>query len=317
MSPVHLQSARELKAELLAAPAAAALEPARPRQVAIGIARRTRRDYRLAVRIQHPGLAARARAEAIRERAKGEVDLRYVGRISALARLARQGRQRPLRMGISLGHYRIAAGTLGAFVRLRRGGERILSNNHVLADQDRGRRGDAIVQPGPYDGGRAPDDRVGLLAEWVRLSSTRANRVDAALATIDDGVAYRAGVLVGRGRIRGVLEDPVEIDELVEKLGRTTGRTRGRVTAFELDNVQVGYQRGDLRFDDQIEVEGADAGPFSQGGDSGSLVYTASGRLAVGLLFAGGEMGGSNGKGLTFCNPIAVVLASLKAELLL
>ncbi len=317
---MRLDSARELKAELLAAPAAAAVEPARPRLVALGVCRRTRRDYRLAVRIQHPGLAARAHAEAIRERAKGEVDVRYVGRVSALAgptRPARQSRQRPLRMGISIGHYRITAGTLGAFVQLGRGSARILSNNHVLADQDRGRRGDAILQPGAYDGGRDPDDRVGALAEWVRLSSTRPNRVDAALATIDEGVAYRAAVLTGDAKLKGVLEDPVDVDEVVEKLGRTTGRTRGRVTAFELDNVRVGYDRGDLRFDGQLEVEGAGAGPFSQGGDSGALVHTASGRLAVGLLFAGGESGGSNGEGLTFCNPVRVVLDTLRAELVL
>jgi hypothetical protein len=37
-----------------------------------------------------------------------------------------------------------------------------------------------------------------------------------------------------------------------------------------------------------------DAGPFSRGGDSGSLVVDADNK-AVALLFAGGDQGGANG----------------------
>jgi hypothetical protein len=53
----------------------------------------------------------------------------------------------------------------------------------------------------------------------------------------------------------------------------------------------------------------------SQGGDSGSLIVDAD-RKAVAILFAGGDLGGSNGKGLTFANPIDAVLKALKIELL-
>ena len=79
----------------------------------------------------------------------------------------------------------------------------------------------------------------------------------------------------------------------------------------------VGYDQGNLRFDGQIEIEGASTEPFSQGGDSGSLIFTSLGREAVALLFAGGDQGGSNGKGLTFANPIAAVFAQLKVTLAL
>jgi hypothetical protein len=89
----------------------------------------------------------------------------------------------------------------------------------------------------------------------------------------------------------------------------------GRVTAFELDNVVVGYDIGELRFDDQIEIEGEGDAPFSQGGDSGSLIVDAE-RRAVALLFAGGDQGGSNGKGLTYANPLAAVFGALKIGLL-
>lgn len=102
---------------------------------------------------------------------------------------------------------------------------------------------------------------------------------------------------------------------LVQKVGRTTGETRGRVTAFELDNVVVEYDIGNIRFDDQIEIEGAGNDAFSDGGDSGSLIVDQN-CGAVALLFAGGDTGGSNGKGLTYGNPIQAVLDALKVDLL-
>jgi hypothetical protein len=93
--------------------------------------------------------------------------------------------------------------------------------------------------------------------------------------------------------------------------------TRGRVTAFELDNVVVGYDLGNLRFDNQIEIEGAGDEAFSAGGDSGSLIVVADSREAIALLFAGGDVGGSNGKGLTYANPLRTVLDKLKIDLAL
>ena len=105
--------------------------------------------------------------------------------------------------------------------------------------------------------------------------------------------------------------------EEVEKIGRTTGITQGRVSAIELDDVVVGYGPGlgDISLDSQIEVEGTGAGPFSRGGDSGSLVYRRADGVALGLLFAGSETGGENGTGLTYLNPIDAVLEALGAEL--
>jgi hypothetical protein len=253
------------------------------------------------------------------------VEVRYVGRVAALARRRAaepevpwpQGRTRPLLIGSSLGHYRITAGTLGAFVVLRTGGVvRVLSNNHVLADEDRGKKGDAILQPGAYDGGRSPQDRIGGLDRAVKLKPRGTNRVDAALCAVDGAVAYDPRTLRGVGTLSGLAKAPAEETASVEKLGRTTGHTRGRVTAFELDNVVVGYEVGSLRFDDQIEVEGTGAGSFSQGGDSGSLVFTAEDKGAFGLLFAGSDQGGANGAGLTYVNPFAAVLSQLKADLL-
>ncbi|HSW27787.1 MAG TPA: hypothetical protein VLJ62_33845, partial [Burkholderiaceae bacterium] len=94
----------------------------------------------------------------------------------------------------------------------------------------------------------------------------------------------------------------------------TTGVRHGRVTAFELDGVPVEYDIGIVTFDDQIEIEGAGKRSFSDSGDSGSLIVDSQLQAAA-LLFAGGDHGGSNGKGLTYANPIAAVLKALKVKL--
>src|SRR5690606_35808689 len=82
------------------------------------------------------------------------------------------GRFRPTIMpGISLGHYKITAGTFGAVVAHRDTGEKlILSNNHVLANSNEVLIGDAILQPGPVDGGMNPDDIVARLEQFVPLN---------------------------------------------------------------------------------------------------------------------------------------------------
>lgn len=288
------------------------------RTVAVGIApTRTKREFKLALRIQRRGLEAIAPLETIQRRARGEVDIRYIGRIGKQAQSWHRSRRRPLIVGVSVGHHRITAGTLGAFVKGKRDGRpRLLSNNHVLADENRAKRGDVIIQPGAFDGGSASRDRIGSLGAFVRLRARGTNRVDAALATLDPRIEFDPAKLTGRGRLAGVAADPVDEGDLVEKLGRTTGRTRGRITAFELDNIVVAYDTGNLRFDDQIEIEGLGSDAFSDGGDSGSLIFNSRDLRAVALLFAGGDHGGRNGKGLTYANPIGAVLTALRAEII-
>ena len=153
--------------------------------------------------------------------------------------------------------------------------------------------------------------RVGTLAAWVDLDQHRTALVDCAIALLDDQEVdpeYPVGRITTTAVALG--------GEQVAKIGRTTSVTRGRVTAIELDNVVVGYgdDMGEISFDNQIEVESTGTGPFSRGGDSGSLVYRADG-VALGLLFAGSESGGENGTGLTYINPIDAVLDALGVTL--
>lgn len=298
-----------------AAPVARAAEP--PPSIALGVAVNGKGGYRLAVRVQKRAFQESREVELITKQAKGEVDVRYVGRVGKRAAPWYQQRQRPLLIGCSIGHFAVSAGTLGCFVKARSGGGLfVLSNNHVLANENRGKRGDAIVQPGTFDGGKVPEDVVAKLGEFVRLKKRGSNFVDCALGELAAGISTQTTKLRGNGKLSGLGDAFLDEGTEVSKLGRTTGLTHGRVTAFELDNVVVGFDIGDLRFDNQIEIEGTGEGPFSDGGDSGSLIVGRDKR-GVALLFAGGDQGGENGQGLTYANPLRTVLEALKVDLAL
>jgi hypothetical protein len=304
------------------------------RSLALGVAPHGK-QYRLAIRLQRVALRNSSIVDHLRTQAKGEVDIRLVGRIdkrTASLRSRRRpramgrgvtewyrGNTRPLLIGASVGHVDVTAGTIGAFVD-RGGTTCLLSNNHVLADEGRGSTGDAILQRARFDGGKLRTEEVARLLRWVPLKRREANVVDAAIAAIKSGEAYDPRLLreVSNGRnrmLKGLGPELVDEGASVLKIGRTTGATKGRVTAFSLDNVVVSYGVGNLRFDDQIEIEGTGTAPFSDGGDSGSLIVSSR-MEAVALLFAGSDTGGRNGAGLTYANPIHRVLNDLKSTLL-
>ncbi len=255
---------------------------------------------------------------ASRERVPEELggiptDVITTGRIRALQ--SRTDRQRPAPGGMSIGHRDITAGTLGCLVE-KDGEIFILSNNHVLANSNDASPGDAILQPGPVDGGRYPEDQIADLAEFVPLSfigspsdcatargvaallnrvatalGSRArfraisqqvpeNLVDAAIARpIEDrDVSDR---ILEIGPIKGAAS--AELGMPIQKSGRTTGLTTGEIQQIDVSvDVQYGAGRS-ARFGDQLM-----AGAMSQGGDSGSAVLDGNDHL-LGLLFAGSE----------------------------
>ncbi len=287
-----------------------------PTGIAVGVSGKGGSGFRLALRTQNRTGAVLEEVERINELARGEVDLRHIGPIRKRQPPWHRSRNRPLKIGGSIGHHIITAGTLGCFVRDGEASDRtlVLSNNHVLADENNGSIGDAILQPGDFDHGQNPGDKVGELLRFVPMETGQPNRVDCAVATIDDPLSFEAGNLTGLGSLSG-LGQPIESDGVqVSKIGRTTGLTHGVVTAFEVDNVIVEYDMGLLRFDGQIEIEGAGDDPFSRGGDSGSMIVDDN-LAAVALLFAGGESGGTNGQGLTYANPLHEVLDAINVQL--
>ncbi|RMF81755.1 MAG: hypothetical protein D6737_04020 [Chloroflexi bacterium] len=118
---------------------------------------------------QKKPLAALSAEEIIPRELDGmKTDVYEVGYIRALNE--QRGRFRPVPGGVSIGHYKVTAGTLGVVVKDRTTGEKLLlSNNHVLANSNDAQAGDAILQPAALDGGQNPGDMVARLERFVRL----------------------------------------------------------------------------------------------------------------------------------------------------
>ena len=285
-----------------------------PSSIALGISINGANDFRLAVRIQRSQPGIDRIVEGIVERAKGEVDVRRVGEVFKLSGPL-ISRTRPLLMGYSVGGAQ-TTGTVGCFVKTKDGKICILSNNHVLANENRSKVEDPIIQPGGADHGQVPADLVARLSCFVPLDVTGVNLMDCAIASLEAGVTPDPLTLEGLGGLAGVRTSAVQKGLLVAKTGRTTGPTKGKVTAFEMDGILPQYAAGILKFNQQIEIESAETGRFSSLGDSGSLVVDES-NFAVGLLFAATAFGGSNGHGLNYATPIDRVLQRLDVELYL
>lgn len=226
-------------------------------------------------------------------------------------------RERPAKGGYSVGHKSITAGTIATCVYdILPGGTvnppahgvgvppkfYILSNNHVLANSNAASLGDAVLQPGPYDGGVDPADRIATLSRFIPISfaAGASNLVDAAIAegafySLDRAIYWSCCVRGWRRRAS------VAVGTVVKKTGRTTNFTTGRITAINA-TVNVGYGGGRVaRFVDQIVTTN-----ISAGGDSGSLVTTLD-NVAVGLLFAGSSIA-------TIVNQIENVRSLLRVE---
>lgn len=253
-------------------------------------------------------------------------------------------RWRPAPGGVSVGHPAITAGTLATVIRDRDTGRRlILSNNHVLADSNRGVPGDGILQPGRADGGRSGRDEIARLERFVPIAfslDTATCPVASGVAGVASGMARAIGsshqlvaIQVNEGATNEVdaavatpLADDLVSDEVREvgvvlglgvrdpqlglsvlKSGRTTGRTTGEITVLGA-TVDVNYGDAPLRdriarFENQIVTS-----EMSAPGDSGSLLVDAGSHRAVGLLFAGSDR-------ITLHNPIDRVLGLLGLEI--
>ena len=222
-----------------------------------------------------------------------ETDVEEVGQIRPLAYTQRM---RPAPPGVSIGHYKITAGTLGCLVKdSSTGRPLILSNNHVLANSNAAQKGDAVIQPGAADGGKLPKDQIGTLERWVEIQFERIlNAVDCALARPLHEKDVKPEI-IGNAAPKGTAAARRGL--VVQKTGRTTEFTMGRVRDVSA-TIKVDYDGRAAVFENQILTSA-----MSQGGDSGSLVTDQKNR-AVGLLFAGSEA-------VTIANPISAVLKSL------
>jgi hypothetical protein len=217
---------------------------------------------------------------------------------------------RPVPIGVSTGHRALTAGTLGCRVKDGVGNVYALSNNHIYGNQNQAGIGDAVVQPGAYDGGASPADTIGMLFDYepIVFSASANNVIDAALALSTPELLGKATPSDGYGRPQCTTVT-VSPGAKVMKYGRTTGPTSGMVKGVNVI-VNVQYDAGNVaRFVGQILIGG---GNFSAGGDSGSLVVLsakgAHDRQPVGLLFAGGNH-------FALANPIDAVLTRFEVTI--
>lgn len=198
----------------------------------------------------------------------------------------------------------IMAGTFGALVRR---GQRlfILSNNHVLANENDLRIGSPTFQPGFLDAGNPPvTGQIAALSAFIELQPLNPNFVDCAISEVrDPSLITNSIIKIGPPTGAALARDKM----VVHKFGRTTGYRVGFIDTTMMD-VTVDYGIGTLKFRNQIIIRGLNGQPFSDEGDSGALIVERDTRRAVGLLFAGS-------RSHTIANHIGDVFRALNVRL--
>ncbi len=214
----------------------------------------------------------------------------------------------------------IGAGTLGLFARDASGVLFGVTNNHVTGACNHAHPGLPILAPGPVD---VSDDGIepfciGRHARLIPINDgipenmDITGNVDASCFRISDA----AQVCSMQG---GVCDTPIMLAEpapgsIVEKVGRTTGATRGRIIGQSISPLSVGYSLPEYKvqkavfFSSVYLIEGLQ-GDFARRGDSGSLVMSVKPdgtRTSVGLVFAVDET-----KSLTYILSLPNILQRL------
>ena len=203
-------------------------------------------------------------------------------------------RIRPVKPGYSCGHHDVTCGTIGGLFMDRDGEPVILSNNHVLANENKANIGDLIYQPGVYDMGANanlkfrewPDPVANLpyiatLKKFLKLGND-GNPHDSAIARLHPKIVAHGMIDSLYPSINrpcgafGTLQSGMQ----VQKCGRTTGYTTGRVIGVNA-SFTIQYDFGKARFVDCVVLSA-----MSKGGDSGSVIMDMN-TNAVALLFAG------------------------------
>lgn len=229
-------------------------------------------------------------------------DIIEVGKIVKQAGFRQK--MRPVRPGYSCGHERVTAGTIGGFFLDSHGEPVFLSNNHVLANENSSVVGDVIYQPGKTDNKDAAFNGwnepivncncIGTLKKFVTLER-EGNTHDSAIAAVHPSLMKQNLIdsiypTINKG-IAGFAEPSIGM--AVQKCGRTTGYTTGKILALEA-TFTIAYDFGDATFNRCVVLTA-----MSDGGDSGSIISNMN-MDAVALLFAGSSK-------VTIANPFSIV----------
>lgn len=222
-------------------------------------------------------------------------------------------RIRPLRPGASIGHYAGTSGTLGLIVK-RRGGTQplLLSCSHVLALAGRVSPQDAhqnaIEQPADFDADVGPN-KVGKLSDlFSRIVAGATNRVDAALAEIDEGQEVSTSIpeIGTPSGLSTLLNNPSRVSGIpLIRYGAATQLQSGILRSVEA-TFPIRYPvLGDrVAFMQRMALYKTACAP----GDSGSAVLDAQTKEVMGLHVAGAGTFG-------LFTPIQIVFDEFDAEL--
>lgn len=197
---------------------------------------------------------------------------------------------RPLIAGYSVGT-KDGSGTAGLIVSCnnKKGSKYILSNNHVLVNENT-KKPSLTLQPGAADLGIPKKDVIGCMNRFVRLKKRGINYIDGATSKpFSPRLVTPAYAVFGKvnGHVRSY-----KVGDCFKKVGRTTGLVHGIVDSTHTD-IQVNYgpygNLGTILFKNQSVVRGRR--PVSLAGDSGSVWLTHKGNRAAAVNFAGSADG--------------------------
>jgi len=229
---------------------------------------------------------------------------------------------------VSVGNHR-DAGTFGCLVRNAGGQLFGLSNNHVTGSCNFAGIGLPIVAPGIWD--VAPNVlapfTIGFHAQGLTLVAGApdnvawADNTDAAIFRINDPlkVSSYQGDAYDTPSTHAALDD----NQVVEKVGRTTRHTTGRVLGKYHGPLFIPYSMpihnfsGPVYFEPVYTIAG-NGTLFSDAGDSGSLIVTTDpngDRVAVGIVFGSIADASAPGGKLTLALPISPILQRLNVSL--
>lgn len=256
--------------------------------------------------------------------------------IQAMAASAPAWRQRPCGgayrytcgSSISPGNYR-DAGTLGALVTDATGALYGLTNNHVSGACNHSQAGLPILAPGVLDVGANGIDPFTIGHHHALLTLTPGDasmvnpqaNLDAALFKIQDPARVTSFQGTFYDTPTAVLA--LSTGQAVEKVGRTTGHTTGRVEVQIQGPFAIRYAAdaygftGHVLFDPVFLVRGS-ADVFAAGGDSGSLIVAVQpdgSRAAVGIVVGVVTANWAPGGLATVALPIQPILSRLGVTL--
>lgn len=234
---------------------------------------------------------------------------------------ARHATSRKIRPGVSIGHGRFRAGTLGCLVKVQEENRPdyigVVSAAHVLALNDSVDPEDLIYSPGKPDVGQAlrRSDAIGRLQDTIDLFPIHKvdpaaqdiyHSIDIALVNLEktpkprpipkyNEVPDPANPDNKMIKVKSIIKEedlPTELNKNVYKFGRTTGFTKGKLVHVMIMHRQLKLPNNKFYlYKELLAVKSIENGrPFSRPGDSGAMVYTAAGHLVGFVIGADDEI---------------------------